>query len=655
MPNRDVEDALTSMLRTDYIALSDTEKLSRLADYYVDYFGYLGQVLGESDQLIVGRRGTGKTTLLYRALVDCMRSWDETQESRARPRTLGIYIDLEKCQSLSSTGNGSFEEFEHAFVSEVCDALAEELHRSWPALDDKPNLLSRLFKSAELEQTGQVKEHLRALADIITSGLPRLVNNSGRVETRVKAATSRKSSHGLHGVASPTEPKVTATLGGERVEEGEEETVSAKNVTYRLMFSDFLRVLGGLREAADIPCILLFVDEYSGLNAELQGRFSTLLKKILGNHNGVYVKLGAITDHYHLGSTIILQRDLFELPLDLDSYVERSGSLGTAMRQLEGLTHQIVEKRLLSYGAPSSVELFDDVDRVWPVLSRSAMGVPRTLGIVLRHAWYRAESAGRPRISMGDVDAGIAYASNAYLKQMIGASEGSTAIPSHVMEVWEALLARATKERAVRGSRGAAPASHFMVFNQNESHLRYLNMFFLVHLLTKGRTTKKSSEARSLYCFDYGMCDENKLGWGDDKNVIRQQRFAYDGTLEEFGTVAAHRDDPRYRCPACGKSFAENELRVGDSTLTFCPDDRTDLELITELHAEHDFTEEEIKIVGAIRSANPKDRLVARQVADDVGCYVQKVAKFGDKLAREEVISLQRDTEKERRIYFKPE
>ena len=52
-----ISEAFNSMLRTDYISLNDLEKLSSLAEYYVDYFGYLPQILAKSDQLIVGRRG----------------------------------------------------------------------------------------------------------------------------------------------------------------------------------------------------------------------------------------------------------------------------------------------------------------------------------------------------------------------------------------------------------------------------------------------------------------------------------------------------------------------------------------------------------------------------------------------------------------------
>ena len=68
--NNLVDDALNSMVRTDYIPIGETTQLQRLRKYYVDYFGHLRQVLAPQDHIIVGRRGTGKTTLLYRALIE---------------------------------------------------------------------------------------------------------------------------------------------------------------------------------------------------------------------------------------------------------------------------------------------------------------------------------------------------------------------------------------------------------------------------------------------------------------------------------------------------------------------------------------------------------------------------------------------------------
>jgi hypothetical protein len=192
-----------------------------------------------------------------------------------------------------------------------------------------------------------------------------------------------------------------------------------------------------------------------------------------------------------------------------------------------------------------------------------------------------------------------------------------------------------------------------MVLLRYEEALKYLNMFFLVHLLTKGRTTKKDSASRSLYCFDHGVCIENNLGFTTDKNIIRQQRFAYDDVIAPFyDRYYARNVEPTYHCPKCGRTYRESEIQVAGETLKFCPKDREDLKLFPAVSYASKFTEEETKIIGAIKSASKVDRLVARQIADDVGCYVQKVAKFGEKLDKEEMIEREKDKSMNKYIYF---
>src|SRR5262249_18032381 len=153
--------------------------------------------------------------------------------------------------------------------------------------------------------------------------------------------------------------------------------------------ADIVRIIGSLRDAANLSSVILLIDEFSALSEDLQRRFTTLLKKLAGNHAGLYIKLSAITDKYTLGSALILQRDLFEVSLDLDAFVERSDSLNAAMSELETLTEKIVTERLRVYAQLSPTHIFEDAQQSWKELSRSAMGVPRTLGIVLKQAWNR--------------------------------------------------------------------------------------------------------------------------------------------------------------------------------------------------------------------------------------------------------------------------
>jgi hypothetical protein len=644
-----VSDAFDSMLRTDYIPLKDTEKLSLLAEYFVDYLGYLPELLGATDQLIVGRRGTGKTTLLYRALVECMKSWEPGYEGPARPRTLGVYLDLDKCNSLAGSTD-DYGRFERAFVSELCDAITEELQRSWPALKNEPGLLQRVLRPRGARREADVRAELDRLVRVLTTGLPRFVNKSAPVQTtrssRQKAATT-----------ASADIKVSlsdSAFGGsaDASEEQEEfvETITTEQTNYELSIADLMRVIADLREAAEIPTFIIFIDEFSALPHDHQLRFTTLLKRLLGNHAGVVVKVCAITDNYTLGSALILQRDLFELSLDLNSFVERHGSLAGAMTELEQLTERIIRQRLTAYAAVAPSAVFDSPSDAYAELTRAAMGVPRTMGIVLKQAWSRGKQSTRPRIRRTDLDYGVRYASKAYLNQMSGAAKNGLAIPEHVSEIWSALLGRASDERA----KSDGPASHFMALQRHEEKLRFLNMFFLVHLIEEGRTTKKESRSRSLYALDYGSALENNLGWGDDKDVIRQQRFVYDDVLEKFDSHYRTSGEATYKCPTCSTVYTESELFVAGTRLDFCPKDRSDLHELTSASIATSFTEEEIKIVGAIRSAVPGDELAARQVADDVGCYVQKVAKFGEKLDKEGVISRERPGDGGRYIYFQP-
>ncbi|MBV8225949.1 MAG: hypothetical protein JO232_12270 [Verrucomicrobia bacterium] len=178
-----------------------------------------------------------------------------------------------------------------------------------------------------------------------------------------------------------------------------------------------------------------------------------------------------------------------------------------------------------------------------------------------------------------------------------------------------------------------------MVLPKNEVKLKYLSMCFVVHLLTKGRTTKKDKSARSLYCIDYGICLESNLGFATDKNVLRQHRFAYDNDLEQFDQFFEKASEPRYSCPSCGDVYKESELIIRGKVMAICVKDMTPLIKYDLVGWESRYTEEEIKIIGSIRSSSPKDQLIARQIADDVGCNVQKVSKFGEKLDRKGIIA----------------
>lgn len=643
-----LDDAFISMLRTDYIALSDSEKLNNLAGYYVDYMGRMQDLLSPTDNLIVGRRGTGKTTLLYRGLVECMRSWEGDESNKARPRTLAIYMDLGKTLGDKKLAERDFELFEQAFAQELFNSIQTELCRAWPQLGDDPGLFDRIFHRTNTRKVTEAKAALSALANVLENGAKRFTQiggeqsftRSSEVQTEKKKRAAGKLSHKDIEFDGGVEARNQSSF---REEVSGRETVHVVTTT-----SDILRGLGSIRRAANVSHIVLLFDEYSDLDTATQRQFSSILKRILGNEHGIHVKICAITDHFTLGSSIVPQRDIFQISLDLDAFVARSSSLNAALTHLETLTKTLVTQRVSSYAPEVSIsDVFDRPDLLLAEVSRAAMGVPRTAGIILNSAWTRASERGDklPRIQRSDIDYAISNTSKNYYESMAGAARDGIGIPSVVAEVFDSLIQRAQEERAKTPH---VAASHFMVTPKNESLLRHLKMFFLVHLLEEDRTTKKSRANRSLYAFDYGVAVENNLGWTTEKNTIRQQRFAYDDV------ISAYLEDssvPRSsaRCGLCDSEYSDNDLRLPNGMIMrYCPQDGSALDRLPSSFDR--FTEEEVKIIGFIRSASRDKGVEARAVADTIGCYVQKVAKFGEKLEREGVIA--RDDSSKPMRYF---
>lgn len=123
-----VRDTFQSILRADYISISDIKQLQSLNDYYVDFFNLLPKVLQNQDSFINGRRGTGKTTLLMRAYFECMKTISPVIREEScilqNKKILPIYIDLSQCKEMFSQ---NYENLEHSFILKIVEEIQNQL------------------------------------------------------------------------------------------------------------------------------------------------------------------------------------------------------------------------------------------------------------------------------------------------------------------------------------------------------------------------------------------------------------------------------------------------------------------------------------------------------------------------------------------------
>lgn len=616
-----VRDAFQSILRADYISISEIDQLTKLNNYYVDYLKNLPKVLQNQDSYINGRRGTGKTTLLMRAYYECLKTISpkikDTSEILIDKKILPIYIDLSQCKDIFDANDS--DSLERSFILKILSDLREQLHTIFE--DDKLKILKEDYSKTDIfsELSAFIQEGMLIKTEKKNIQQETMINSTNEISAKLRI----------------TDMEVGASSSEGIIEKRTNEFEEVRNCNVQTLLS----YLGKIRKKSKIDAIYVFVDEYSDLTEEEQNKFSILLKKLLGSKNNIFFKVGTITDRFDFGDQIIIGRDIYPISLDLNDFVERYSGTVEASKVLVKFTQDIIEKRLANFSSNISMnDLFKgDRKEIFTRISREAMGVPRTVGLILQNALIQAETKTDKQIQLGDINVGIKETRKIYFKQFQGAVQKKL-IPGFYMDMWNALLGKALSEKNRYGDR---PASHFMI---DPIRKKYLNVFcenFIVHCLEESRASKYGGNY-ILYALDYDVCSENNILYAIEKDEFTAARFIYDSVFQQFDCYFMKDRLKSYRCPICKVIYEEAEVAHMKVKRCFECDER--LEEIIHKDTpitEGNYTEVEVKILGLIATLDEEDAMSAMEIGDAVGCSYQKVALWCSRvLNRKELIEL---------------
>ena len=199
-----ITDAFNSILRADYVDLSDLNQLKKLEDYYIDYFNMVGAILQNQDNFVAGRRGSGKTVLLLRGYYECLKTVSPKLKGATHhfgnKKVLPIFIDLSTCNEIfNSEETGDLIEVH--FVRQIIDALKRQIE----VMFDKTNWT--LFK----------KEN-SALSDLdfIEKALVEGLTIVGSRSVDVSKKETEKSNSSMEARFSLTSSSIGGQLGGSK-------------------------------------------------------------------------------------------------------------------------------------------------------------------------------------------------------------------------------------------------------------------------------------------------------------------------------------------------------------------------------------------------------------------------------------------------------
>lgn len=628
--NEKILDAFSSMKTTDNVKLEDYSCLKKLQKYYIDPFGYLSNIMQSEDNFIIGRRGTGKSTLLYRAFAECIETWS-SQKQQYKKRILPIYLDLSKCDSIISSEDIKFEEH---FTYELLRCLEKDILLVWEEIvpsdgEDPESTLHDELKSCILQ-----------IQEMVKTGTVIKIDTG---EEKYAQQNTSKKSRGFH--LSPKTPSIDTNKSSES--HIQKESTLTKHTT--LTLSLLLDSLSEICDLINISSIYVFIDEYSELDSHKQKVLANLLKRLRGTRKNIYFKVCAITDNYELGE-IRLQRDFYEISLDLYKLIERSNGLQDGFKTLEDFTEKIIQERLNVFDCNITIsKLFNSSQQAIEMLTYASMGVPRTLGIILKEAWNQTTSKNRKKISLDTLRYGINTSGDGYFGFFNG--NVGPVIPKFYDDMLQSILNRAREERK---SHSEKASNMFLVGGFRDNHFKYLTENYLIHLLKKNETSVKGETGLSLYMIDQYFINKYNLGFTLDRDIYRQQRFVYNDIMKNYDVYFTD-TRKQFICPQCSTEYTQEQLYLPqlDTYLTACPKDHVILkELQHEFAQSIAYTETERKIIGTIRNHNYQNSILAKDVAEIVGCNTNKVAKFSEKLVRETDLICREKPETETRYKY---
>ncbi len=618
--------AFQSILRADYISIDDIQQLAQLDDYYVDYFNNIPKVLQDQDSFISGRRGTGKTSLLMRCYYECLKTVSSKISKRSSifndKKVLPLYIDLSQCKDIFEKEDE--KNIEHNFIIYLVKELKEQL-----AIMFEQSKM-RIFK----EDTSKMPE-FDFIAQALIEGI------TIKREVTAQELTQKESMRDGMAIALSPEKLGVST----NIEEGfEAETVKTISETTNFNVQELLSALGAIRRNSKIDSIYVFIDEFSDLSDIEQKEFTTLLKKLLGSKNNIFFKVGTITDRYDFGEKIIIGRDIFPIFLDLNDFAEKYGGIVTALKQLDDFTVSLISKRLEAYCSDIVLNsVFDEnINEIITRITREAMGVPRTIGMILQNALIQTELSGKKtNITITDINVGIQETRKIYFSQFQGAVK-KRIIPAFYMDMWNSILNRALVEKN-KNKKEIKPSSHFML---DPLRKKYMNVFcenFLIHFLEESRASKYGGNYL-LFSIDYGICVENNILFAEEKDEFTPARFIYDNTIAQYDCYFVEEQLKSYKCPKCERIYKEEEVAQAKVKRCFECDEK----LIEIVHrevpmTEGNYTEVEVKILGLIGSLSEEEAMSASEIGDAIGCTWQKVSNWCSKvLGKQELINVKK-------------
>ena len=667
-------DAVESMKKYRRADLIDEKGRNLLEKLYTDLLPnehVLKKALLNNTTFLIGRKGTGKSTIFLRL----------EQELRKKDNYTSCYIDVKTTFESSQTQFSSEKHLkdliphallktyliERAFIQNVLVAVQTELDRKYNSRKEK---IAKFFVKTKAQDVQEKLEKLKARIEnnekLKSIEIPVLKSVTSTKTDQNEKSTNKEIKVG--GLEVKAEAKVDGVGGGVKTDSGY--TYSKENKeAYELqsqfssVFLQVFQIKEVIKEIQEILSLLhvdhlfILLDDFSEIDDDAITRFVDVLLAPLNNWSNEFIKfkLAAYPGRIYYGKIDPGKIDTINLDFyNLYSEFDRDKMEENAI----DFTKRLVESRIQHFTLLDAQDFFDShslpIEQFYELLFKVSMNVPRILGYILSYCYQTKILYNKP-ITRSDIES----ASQKYYEDKIEPFFDTTTYSLlSIDEKISILQLKELKDQIVdkllnvrkrivtKDLTGSIYdpsnpyASHFYFDPRLEEFLKTLELNFFINKYNS--LSDKDGNLSSIYCINYGLAQLNNLPWGKAlggayRKYFIERPFNFNKLIKDFLSSSK-----KIHCinPDCGKNFGVEELQFLEFTQFKCNNcgSKVVVEPISqEIKDKIDQIEDskllplpELKIIRELEKS--EEPIYAREIAQEIDYSGQLIGWRGKKL-----------------------
>jgi hypothetical protein len=647
-----------------------------IAELYVDPLPdnhILKTVLKPNTTFLIGRKGTGKSTIFQRAQDilndDKTATWAyidiKTLYESSTAEIIGGIPDFYQ-ESLSSDTIHRVNIF-RSFVIELIQKIKDQIYE---------RVTSTIWNKVKEKFTGSASELFENLEEFIEELKDnQYLDITGTFqETRHDEESNKESIKAASEVTTKlsTNPSVQAKALAEIISEIE----NKRNHNYSQIFIRIFNIrqlitrLREILQGLNLRYLYIFIDDFSELpRSEMEQVVDTILAP-LNNWSEEFIKLKIAVYPGRLYPGEIDLSKVDEVYLDIYRAYGRNDVANMEERAID-FTKRLLTTRLNYFCNEPPEEYFETSSGdFWHTLFYACLGNPRILGYILFFC-YETTLLYDKRIGVRTIqDAARRYYEekieyyfklNKFLHETF---EERSSIYS-LKELFEELVKRAKSLRSYRGSRimselgGRPPTSHFHVQSHYDSILSTLELNFF---LTKYYEMKdRDGRDVSVYAINYGLCQQQALSFGRPREK-REHRLYFVERIFDYSPIVMSyiKVNQEIVCSSCGHRHSPEMLpaiQAFDMLCPLCKKGRCELvnlsrkyeQLIKSVSEENLLPDTELGILKTLH--DERKSMFAKEIATQLDCSYQLIGRRGRTLAERDLVTRD-ENERGRRTFI---